>query len=79
MCVVVNVDVHTSSHSCPMYISAPSWRWGKMCAVLDPVDKKGMRFSFSLWFAFVSIIYGRSTRGACIFLTLFSQVVSTLI
>ena len=27
--VVVNVDVHPPSHSCPMVISDPDWRWGE--------------------------------------------------
>ena len=47
--VAVNVAVHPSSHSFPMEISAPDWRWVEMCAVLDLVDKKGLRFSSSLW------------------------------
>ena len=37
MCVAVNVAVHTSSHSCHMYISAPDLSLGGLCAVLDPV------------------------------------------
>ena len=38
--VEVNVDVQTSSHSCPMDISDPDWGWGKMWAILSLVDSK---------------------------------------
>ena len=45
ICVSVNVAVHPSSHRFPTDSSAPDWRWVEMCAVLDLVDKKWLRFS----------------------------------
>ena len=60
ICVAVNVDVHISSHSYPMYISTSNWIWGKMCDVLSLVDNKGFRFSSTLWVAFVRLPYGGS-------------------
>ena len=61
MCVNVNVYVHPSSHSCPMDISAPDWSWGNTCAVLSPVDNRGLRFIYSLWVAYMKIPSVRST------------------
>ena len=49
ICVAMNVAVHPSSHSFPMEISAPDWRWVEICAVLDLLYKKGLRLSSSLW------------------------------
>ena len=51
MVVAVNVAVHPSSHSCPMYISDPGWRWGNIWAVLDLVDSIGLWLSSALWVA----------------------------
>ena len=48
MVVAVNVDVHPSSHSFPMKISNPDWRWGNMCAILVLVDRKRPRCSSAL-------------------------------
>ena len=77
MCVAVNVVVQPSSHSCPMEISVPDWRWGKMCAVLDLVDNKGVRLSSALWVACMRLPSGRITHGPCCVLTLFTQDVYT--
>ena len=49
--VAVNVDVQPSSNICPKEISAPDWRWWKMCAIFDLVDSKGLMLSSSLWVA----------------------------
>ena len=78
MLVAVNVDLHSSSHSFPMEISAPDWRWGKMCAVLALVESKGIRCSYALWVACMRLPFGSITRGPCVVLTLFLQGVSTL-
>ena len=78
ICVAVNVDVQPSSHSFPMEISHPYWRWDKICDVLDLVYNKEVRFSSSLWFACMRPPSGSSTHGHCIILTLFSHGVSNL-
>ena len=76
--MAVNVDVQPSSHSFPMEISHPYWRWDKICDVLDLVYNKEVRFSSSLWFACMRPPSGSSTHGHCIVLTLFSHGVSNL-
>ena len=59
--VAVNVAVNPSSNSFPMGISAPDWRWEKMCDVLDLVENKGLMFSSALWIACMRLPYGSST------------------
>ena len=78
-CLKVNVDVQSSSHICPVEISAPDCRWDKMCAVLALVDNKGLRLSYALWVAYMRIPYGRVNRGPFFVLALFTQCVSTLV
>ena len=46
--ITVNVAVHTSSHSYPMEISAPDWRWGEMCDIFALVYSKGLMLSYAL-------------------------------
>ena len=77
MLVAFNVAVYPSSHSLPMDISAPDWRWGKMCAVLDLVDNKGLRLSSALWVACMRLPFGRINNCHCCVLTLFAQGMST--
>ena len=48
ICVSVNMYVQPSSHSFPMNNISPDWSCGKMCAVLDLVDNKGMGFSYAI-------------------------------
>ena len=79
VCVAVNVYVHKSSHSFPMQISAPYCMWGRVCSVLSIVYIKGMSFSCALWVSCIRLSYGRITCGPCVFFTLFSQGVSTLV
>ena len=50
----------------PMEISAPSWRWGNMCAVLALVDNKGLRLSYALLVACMRLPSGRITCGPCV-------------
>ena len=78
MCVAVNVDVQPSSNSCPMEINAPNWRWGKIFAVFELVDNKGIRLSSDLWVSYMRITSGRITCGPCCVLDLFKQDVSSL-
>ena len=78
MVVAVNVAVHPLSHSCPMDISAPGWRWGEMCSVLALVEIKGLSWSPALCFSCMMLPSGRITRGPCVVLTLFLQGVCTL-
>ena len=78
MCVTVNMAVQPSPHICPTEISEPDWRWGKVCDVLALVDKKGLRSSSALHMYQTRLPSGRSTCGSCVFLTLFSQGVYTL-
>ena len=77
-CVAVNVAVQPSSHILPMEISAPDWRWGKMCDVLALVDNKGLRLISALWVAYIILPYGGITCSPWFVLTLFTQDVSTL-
>ena len=78
ICVEVNVAVQPSSHSFPTNISAPDWRWGKMCSVLDLLYNNRLRLSSTLWVARPRLPSGRRTCGPCIILTLFTHGVSTL-
>ena len=66
--VAVNVDVQPSSNSCPMEINAPNWRWGKIFAVFELVDNKGIRLSSDLWVSYMRITSGRITCGPCVVL-----------
>ena len=77
--VSVNVTVQPSSHSLPMKISAPGWRWGKMCDFLALVDSKMIRFSSSVCVVCIRLPYGRITCGTCVVLNLLLKGVSTLI
>ena len=61
-----------------MDISALDWKWGKMWAILAPVDSKGLKLSSSLWVACTRLQSGSITRGPREFLTLLLQGVSTL-
>ena len=70
MVVAVNVAVQPSSHSCPLDISAPDWRWRNMWDVLALVDSEGLRLSYDLWIACMMLPSGRITCGPCVVLTL---------
>ena len=61
--VAVNVDVHPSSHSLPVDISALYWRLGRVCYVLALIDNNWLCLSSSLWVACMGLPYGRITHG----------------
>ena len=50
-----------------------------MCAILGLFDNKGMMFGSSLWVSCTRLPSGKSNRGPCVVLHLFSQGVSTLV
>ena len=79
MCVAANVSIQPSSNIFPMEIIDPDWMWGKICAVLYIVDKKGIRLSSALWVACTRLPFGRITCNTCYVLNLFTYDVSTLI
>ena len=60
---VVNVAIHTPSHSCSIEICDPDWRWGQMCDVFDLIDNKGIRLNLALWVACMRLPSGRIARG----------------
>ena len=76
--MAVNFSVQPLSHSFPMEISDIGWGWGKMCAALDLVDKKGIRLSSVFWVACTRLPSGGITRGLCCVLNLLTQGISTL-
>ena len=76
--VSVNVAIQPSSNSFRMDISATDCRWGKMCAMLAPVDSKGVRLSSAFWVACMRLPYGSITCSLCEVFTLFLHGLSTL-
>ena len=79
MVVSVNVAVQPSSHSFPMEISAPDWRWGEMCDIFALIYSKGIGLSSALWVACMMLPSGRITSCPCEVLILLLHNVSTLI
>ena len=61
-----------------MEISAPDWRWGKMCDIFSLVDSKGIRLSSDLWVACMILPSGRITCGPFEVFILLIHGVSTL-
>ena len=78
ICLAVNVAVHLSSHSFPMDISAPGWRWGEMCSDFYLLDNKEIRLSLDLLVSYMRLPYRMITHFPFCVLNFFTQGVSTL-
>ena len=61
--LAVKVAMHLSSHSFPIDMRDPDYRWGKTWAVQAAWVKRGFRLSSSLWVACMMLLSGRMTWG----------------
>ena len=57
----MKVAVHSSSHSCPIDMRYPYYRWGEMCDVLAVGIRRGFSFSTYLWVAYMRLLLGSIT------------------
>ena len=64
--VALMVDVHTSSHSLPIYNMSHDCRWGNMCNVLDVGVRMGLRFRNVILVSYMRLPQGIITWGVSV-------------
>ena len=62
MCLAVNMDLHPSSHSWSLDISAPGLRWVQVSYLLALVVSTGLSLSSPVFVSCIILLSGINTR-----------------